>query len=64
METIANNGADLDFAHDAEGKMPVRHLEYFWLCEDCAPRMTLVFERGTGVRIRPLARAKGAGLAG
>jgi hypothetical protein len=24
-------------------------LEYFWLCSDCAPRMTLETEQGSGV---------------
>ena len=37
-----------------------RHLEFFWLCEDCAPFMTLVFEKGSGIVTRPVVRAKAA----
>ena len=39
----------------ADQSKPSRKLEYFWLCNDCSRRMTLVFRRDTGVTIRPLA---------
>ena len=34
-------------------KKSVRRLEFYWLCEDCARKMTLAFERGSGISIRP-----------
>lgn len=34
-------------------KKPMRRLEFFWLCEDCAGKMTLGFDRGIGVSVRP-----------
>lgn len=34
-------------------KKSVRRLEFYWLCDDCARKMTLAFERGVGVSIRP-----------
>jgi hypothetical protein len=58
METSAGEERRADFAR-AE-KMPVRRLEYFWLCEECATRMTLSFEKGVGVKTLPLTRARSA----
>jgi len=29
-------------------------VEFFWLCEDCAPKMTVVFVVGKGVTVKPL----------
>ena len=34
-------------------KKSMRHLEFYWLCDECARKMTLTFERGVGVSIRP-----------
>lgn len=36
---------------------PVRKVERYWLCDDCAPQMTLSFENG-GVTAVPLAQAR------
>lgn len=42
-------------------KKPLRHIEFFWLCQDCAGKMTLTSEKGLGVRVQPrLAIAAGA----
>lgn len=40
----------------------MRRLEFYWLCQQCAPKMTLVFEKGIGisVRLRRAARASAA----
>jgi len=38
-------------------KMDSRRVEFFWLCEKCAPRMTVVYRSGTGIttkRLRPV----------
>ena len=37
---------------DGEPGKPMRRLEFFWLCEDCATRMTLVFDRQSGIAVR------------
>lgn len=29
------------------------HVEFFWLCDDCAANMTLVLKKGQGVTVRP-----------
>ena len=33
----------------------LRRIEFYWLCEDCADRMTLAFDKATGVSVRPRA---------
>ena len=44
--------------HDPRKSKPPRRLEYFWLCSDCAPLVTLTFNSNTGVTAVPLPRAK------
>ncbi len=39
------------------GKKPPRQVEHFWLCEDCAPQMTLAVGRNGEVVTVPLAKA-------
>jgi len=41
----------LDTADDA--KKTMHRLEFFWLCDDCAGKMTLIAEKGVGVSVRP-----------
>src|SRR5712691_11891584 len=41
-------------------KKPSRHIEFYWLCNDCAAAMTLTYKKGIGVTTKPLARAQGA----
>jgi hypothetical protein len=37
-------------------KKPVRRVEHFWLCADCATRMTVVWDKTKGVFVSPLRR--------
>lgn len=32
---------------------PLRRVAFYWLCEDCAAKMTLVFDKLNGVSVRP-----------
>jgi hypothetical protein len=34
---------------DPQGKNSFRHIEYFWLCDDCASVMTVSFKKGVGI---------------
>jgi hypothetical protein len=45
-----------------EKKKPLRRIEFYWLCENCAQKMTIVFEKGVGVAARPNAFPKAAGF--
>jgi len=47
---------------DAGLKKPARRMEIFWLCNECASKMTLVFCKDGGVTLRPFFQAKAAGL--
>jgi hypothetical protein len=47
---------------DDEMKKPLRRIEFYWLCENCAQKMTIVFEKGVGVSARPNALPKAAGF--
>jgi hypothetical protein len=53
-------------AHKKEdGKKPSRRVEFFWLCNACAARMTLSYKPGIGVvatPIKPAFRAAAASL--
>jgi len=35
-------------------KTKSRAVEFFWLCDKCAPRMRVVFRKGVGITTRPL----------
>ncbi|MCU1295873.1 MAG: hypothetical protein JWO91_151 [Acidobacteriaceae bacterium] len=43
-------------------KKPMRRVEFFWLCDTCATRMTLIFDKNLGVRAQTVARAQAAAL--
>jgi len=45
---------------DRGGNKPLRRLEFYWLCEDCAQKMTLVFEKDAGITVRPSVYAQSA----
>jgi len=49
LETLAAR----DQIDDNGMKKSERRLEFYWLCDECARKMTLTFERGVGVSIRP-----------
>lgn len=52
VETPASAGAE------NEMNRHVSRLEFFWLCDDCAGKLTLVLEKGVGISVQPkLARA-------
>lgn len=51
-----------EFGRDVEMKKPARRIEFFWLCQECASKMTLVFSKDNGVKTKPIARAKAVGL--
>jgi hypothetical protein len=48
METDAGPHQD---PVDPQTRKPVRRLEYFWLCDDCAAQMTLARKDGAVVTV-------------
>ena len=49
--------ADLDQTNNDDDEMRMKthvpRLEFFWLCDDCAGKLTLTFQNGFGVSVRP-----------
>jgi hypothetical protein len=39
-------------------KKPLRRVVFYWLCEDCAATMTLIFDKETGVSVCPRAKVQ------
>jgi hypothetical protein len=37
---------------ERDAKKPMRRVEFYWLCDDCAKRMTLTFDQTSGVSVR------------
>jgi len=57
VETEANDPSNPERLH-ARGKPP-RHIEHYWLCDQCASMLTLSFERGRGMITVPLPKVAG-----
>jgi hypothetical protein len=62
LETEAGLERRRALGNDDEKKKPLRRIEFYWLCENCAQKMTIVFEKGVGVAARPNAFPKAAGF--
>ncbi len=69
LSKCANPGCAATFLYLHEGKLfrfdtsietpaqiPVRRVEFFWLCEQCAQDMTRTYNRETGIKIVPLTK--------
>jgi hypothetical protein len=60
-EVETSNRIDSNSGPDAAMKKPARRVEFFWLCNECASKMTLVCKDG-GAMLRPISQAKAAAL--
>ena len=60
FETAARGTTALDID---DMKKPMRRLEFFWLCDDCAREMTLGFKKDTGIFVQPKSFAQAASAA-
>jgi hypothetical protein len=62
MEVETSNPVPASFGTDAEMKKPARRVEFFWLCNECASKMTLDCHKDGGAKLRSIAQAKAAAL--
>ena len=62
LETEAGFDRRRALGNDDSMKKPLRRIEFYWLCENCARKMTLVFEKGVGVSARPNVFTQAAGF--
>ena len=63
IETSGGQDRRRAMGRDDELIKPLRRLEFFWLCERCASRMTLVYDKESGVIIRTADYAHSAAAA-
>lgn len=59
-ETQSGAPNALEFGADPTVKKSVRRVEYFWLCENCSRRMTLIHQQGAGITAAPTVRSQSA----
>ncbi len=55
--TVCAKSPDRPDFSDAQSGRTERRCEYFWLCEECTLKVRLTYDRATGVKAAPLARA-------
>jgi hypothetical protein len=58
MAVASNSAEHSNFGADPGIKKGTSRIEFFWLCEECAPEMTLTFKPGVGVTTQPAARTQ------
>lgn len=51
LETAHGYDRRKGLGDDQGAKKPIRRIEFFWLCEDCATKMTLVSDKEIGVTV-------------
>ncbi len=61
-ETVTGLDRRRSMGANDETRKPIRRIEFYWLCENCAEKMTLVFEQGVGVSTRSNILTKAAGF--
>ena len=60
VDTSAGSDRRRSLGQDEFTDRPLRRVEFYWLCERCASKMTLLFDKQTGVTVRPRVQAKSA----
>lgn len=60
VETSAGSDRRQTLGQDEFVDKPLRRIEFYWLCESCASKMTLVYDKEKGVTVRPRVHAKSA----
>lgn len=52
VETATGLERRRSMGQDYEQHKALRRLEFFWLCAGCADKMTLIFDKASGVTVR------------
>jgi len=53
VETSARLERRRTLGQDSSSEKTLRHLEFYWLCESCAEKLTVVFDKNSGITVRP-----------
>jgi hypothetical protein len=60
IETSSGHERRRSMGEDELVNRPLRRIEFYWLCRNCASHMTVVFDHAVGVSVRPNSRAVSA----
>jgi hypothetical protein len=60
LETEGRQDRRRNLGGETGAGKPLRRIEFYWLCQDCAEKMTLAFDRTTGISVRPRAATANA----
>ena len=52
VETSSGEERRRAMGQDQAARKPLRRIEFYWLCENCAPRMTVAYEHASGFSVR------------
>lgn len=63
LETSVGQDRRRAMGRDGELNKPLRRLEFYWLCDECARRMTLSYDKEMGVTVRSADYASAAAAA-
>jgi hypothetical protein len=53
LETAGGQDRRRQLGAETGVSKPLRHLEFYWLCEACAETMTITFDKASGVSVQP-----------
>jgi len=53
LETQGREDRRRHLGNEAGVAQPLRRIEFYWLCEDCAEKMTIAFDKVSGVSVLP-----------
>ena len=62
VETCSGEERRRTMGEDYAARKPLRRIEFYWLCENCAPRMTVAYEHAAGVSLRRREQAASAAV--
>jgi len=60
MESTSGNESSTAYGANPDTKKNNWHLEFFWLCDQCANAVTLAYTKGHRITTQPLTQAEAA----
>ncbi len=58
IETEGRQDRRRNMGNENKSGRSLRRIEFYWLCDDCAGKMTLAFDKANGISVRPHAPAR------
>lgn len=60
LETASGFERRRSLGENESPQKPLRRVEFYWLCDNCADKMVLAYDKETGVTVRPQIYAQAA----